>query len=164
MYRKTTNLTHFLPRKASYSTHPQRNGRVDVLPPNAVDQLYDCATQILNATTQLDRLRIVRDDICQRSHAATRIDALRAKLCTSGSFQPSPVRSDIDKQLRQVDEEMALLRRHIGSLKHLLAGGGVKTFDEAFERVARAELAESVYKSIAAKAQLVLAAARGGKS
>jgi hypothetical protein len=160
MYSKTAKSAHFLPRKGSYSTHPHRNGRVDVLPPGATDQLYDCASQIVDATAQLDRLRITRDDISQRAHAATRFDALRRRLCTE-AVAPSTVRDGIDRQLRQVEEEMAALRRHIGSLKHLLAGGGVKTFDEAFARVAKAELSASVYESVAAKAQLVLAAANG---
>lgn len=35
MYKATTEATHFLPRTGSHSTKGARNGRVDVLPPNA---------------------------------------------------------------------------------------------------------------------------------
>ena len=40
MYSKTAKSTHYLPRTGSYSTVPKRNGRVDVLPPEAEEQLF----------------------------------------------------------------------------------------------------------------------------
>lgn len=164
MYKKTAKSAHFLPRKGSYSTHPHRNGRVDVLPPSAVEPLYDCAAQIADATRQLDQLAMKRDTISQSAHGTARLLALSHKLCTHAPRQ-STATYDFDRELRQVDEQMAALRRHIGSLKHLLAGGSVKTFEEAFHRVALAELSAYVYEELTAKARVILDATRasGGK-
>lgn len=40
MYRKTAKSSHYLPRTGNYSTVPKRNGRVDVLPPEAEEQVF----------------------------------------------------------------------------------------------------------------------------
>lgn len=41
MYKRTAELSHFLPRTGSHSTKGSRSGRVDVLPPNAQEQVFD---------------------------------------------------------------------------------------------------------------------------
>jgi len=36
MYKRTVSSAHFIARTGSHSTKGHRNGRVDVLPPNAI--------------------------------------------------------------------------------------------------------------------------------
>lgn len=162
MYKKTGTSTHYLPRKGSYSTHPKRNGRVDVLPPEASEALYDCARQIADAHARIDQLRQEREKLTDRGHGLRRVDDLRSRF-SSTEKAPLPIRADIDARIKTIDEELAALRKHAGSLKALLAGGGVATFEDAFHRIASAELSHGVYETLAKKARMVLLTAHPEK-
>lgn len=158
MYKKTYTSQHFIPRTASFSTHPKRNGRVDVLPPDAAEALYDAAQQIEDGERRLQFLKVERESAVEKSSLARGVQRLQSK--HGNDPQKS---SSLDSRLRAIDEEVATVRKHISALRALLRGGGVNTFDEAFVRVARAELAQDVFETISAKAHRVLAAAKSTK-
>lgn len=158
MYKRTGNLTHYLPRKGSYSTHPRRNGRVDVLPPGARTPLYDIATQISTANEQVEALRKRRDGAKEKLHSLSRVDQLRAKVGSSGS-EASRVRQ-LEDEIAQLDAEMRRIRRRSNELKAIVAGGPDLRFEVIFTRLARAELPDDLYDAISAQAHAIIKRAR----
>lgn len=158
MYKKTYQSRHYLPREGSYSTHPKRNGRVDVLPVGAQEALYDTATQIEDGEYRLQMLKIERDSLAEKLQFSRGVHRLQAKHVGAADSKSA---SAIHVRLQEVDQEIGQVRKHVGGLRSLLKGGGAATFDEAFVRVARAELAAEVYEALTLKAHRVLAAATG---
>lgn len=155
MYKKTGKSHHYLPRKGSYSTHPKRNGAVDVLPPEAREPLYDAASQIEDGERRLHELNNQRDALVEKLALSKGIERLQQK---HAARTDGP--ADFHNRLASIDQEIATLRKHVGALRALLRGSGVATLDQAFMKIAAAELAEDVYKNLAAKAQRILNAAR----
>lgn len=158
MYKRTQNATHFLPRTGSFSTHPHRNCRVDVLPPDAHEPLYAIETQMVEARARLEQLREQREQLVERSYYLRGIDRLREKF--SHAREHAQVRDGIDVQIRQIDEGMARVRKHLGSLQSLLSGMGCDTVERAFMRIAEAELSGEVFERLASKARRIVAAAK----
>ena len=154
MYKKTTNTAHFLPRTGSYSTHPHRNGRVDVLPPNAKMHLYDIATQINDAQERVVTLKNERDALLNEIHFLRNVDKLKDKVGSGGKEEGRI--SDLHQRCDQLDNEIGQTRRKINELKSFVSGGGRMTYPEIFCRLARFELPGDVFEVLSSKAGAIL--------
>lgn len=158
MHKKTIVSAHFLPRTGSYSTHPKRNGAVDVLPPHAREALYDISAQVDAGEARVRDLVIKKDHLFDKLQFRRRVQGLQQK--HSGNMDASEAQT-LHLQIQAVDQEIGQLRRYINSLRALLKGAGVSTLEQAFTRIAEAELSPDVYGKILDKARRILAAAKG---
>jgi hypothetical protein len=158
MYKRTGNLTHYLPRKGSYSTHPHRNGRVDVLPPSAKTPFYDIATQISTANAMVESLRQQKVAAEKKLHEFSRVDQLRAHVGSRGS-EANKIRQ-LQDECARLDDEMRKVRRRTNELKAILAGGRDLRFEVVFLRLARAELPDDLYARLENQANDIIRRAR----
>lgn len=157
MYEKTAKSAHYLPRKGSYSTVPHRNGRVDILPPDAQLPLYSIAVQISDGEEQVGALR-ERKKACEAElHALGRIDLLRDKVGSRGSEKPNIQR--LRNEISRLEESMRAKRRWINELKAILSNGQKVSFEDVFVRLARVELPQDIYQAIESKARLIVSRA-----
>lgn len=161
MYKKTSNQTHFLPRRGSFSTHPQRNGRVDVLPPDAKMHLYDVALQIADGERRIESLRHDREEKQNRVHSLRGVDRLRGKMGSPGSES-----SQINKLLEEcgrIDNEIKRSRSHINQLKRFVSGRKDMSYGDVFMRLAELELPHDIYEALSQRAHQIMDRVRGSQ-
>lgn len=158
VYRKTAKASHYLPRTGSYSTVPHRNGRVDVLPPDAGMPLYDAATQLAEAINRLEQIHKELEDVRRLKHSLGRIDKLRSRVGSDGS--ESRRVAELDAESARLDREGQLVKRRIGQLKSLLGGSKGASVEELFYRLAEHELPAEVFAVLVSKARSIYDKAR----
>lgn len=137
---------------------PHRNGRVDVLPPDAKTQTYDIAIQIEDAASRLKDLRAAKDAAEAQIIALSRFDQLRARVGSRGSEGAKLTKLKRDAQ--SIEQEMKRVRKRAGELRALIAGGAAITLETAFIRIAREELPEDLFMALFTKAELIATKAR----
>ena len=153
MYKQTSNSSHFLPRKGSYSTHPQRNGRVDVLPPNAGMQIYDVATQINDAQERIKILKAEREALLNEIYFLRDVDKIRDRVGSSGKEEKRI--AVLHQRCNHLENEIGQTRRKINERKAFVAGGGRLTYLEIFCRLASLELPHSVFELLSTRAKSI---------
>jgi hypothetical protein len=164
MYSRTSKSAHYLPRTGSYSTVPHRNGRVDVLPPGATEALYGVAGQIEDGRKRLESLRAEKAALKDELADLRPKDALRLKWVTSDrEARPSPRIGEIDARVSEIEAEAKRLRTHVAGLTQLLSSGQRVTIEDAFYRIAKAELPEDVWRRIQVIAESIVSRARSPK-
>jgi chromosome segregation ATPase len=157
--KAVTQGSHWLPRKSQYSLHAQRNGRVDVLPPGAAEQLYAIADQIADGNARIEKLRQERNGLEAELHSLGRLDGLRLRH-THHDPAPHQRLARLRARIADIETEMRQVRKHVGSLKATLTTTQEANFECAFVRVAKAELAPDTFKSLSDKAALLVARAK----
>lgn len=158
MFKKTWNSPHFIARTASHSTKGKRNGRVDVLPPQARTPLYDIATQISNANAHIESLRQQRTAAKEKLHSLARFDQLRNRVGSRGS-ESNKIRQ-LEDECKYLDEEIRKHCRRANELKAVLAGGPDLRFEVVFLRLARIELPDDLYTRLENQANDIIRRAR----
>jgi len=157
VYKKTVKGHHFIPRTGSYSTHPHRNGRVDVLPPDAVESLWDVADQIAGLEERLETLHQHKRELQLATHHAARLTQMQAKV-TGGAMQTNPREVELRRDCEATERQIFLTRYNLNELKHALNPRDRKlTSDAAFVVVARLVLDHDVFQSIEQKAERLIA-------
>lgn len=157
MYKKTSESTHYLPRRGSYSTVPHRNGRVDVLPPEAGMPLYDTATQLVDANNRLEQLRKEQEDIQRQIYSLGRIDKLRSNLGSSGSEKTTI--AVLSAEEKRIDHERQKVKKKIRELKSLLGGQNTVSIEQVFMRLSESELPPDVFATLKSKAYSIFSKA-----
>lgn len=158
MFKRTWNQPHFLKRAASHSTKGARTGRVDVLPPEARTPLWSIAAQIETAAERVEKLRAERDAAKEALHTVERFEQLRSKVGSGGS-EEARIKS-LRLRIEQLETEMRRSRRRVNELRAIVAGGADLSFESIFVQLARVELPDDLYDSLAEKAGLILRRAR----
>lgn len=157
MYKKTAASHHFIPRLGSYSTRPHRNGRVDVLPPQAVESLWDVADQIAMLEARLASLQEQRCDLQLALHRADRLAQMQARL-SGAAVQPNPHEAQLKMEFERIERQLIVTRVSLTDLNTALNPRSKQlTTDAAFVIVARLELDHDIYQSIAQKAERLIA-------
>lgn len=156
MYSRTAKARHYLPRTGSYSTVPHRNGRVDVLPPQARDALYSIASQIDAGQSRLQELRAEKAAIQLDLDELRHLDAMRLKVATTERNRaPNPRIASLEARIRELDSEAKRIRAHVAQLNRLASGGQKMSVEVAFYNVARAELPQDTWEKLNATAEAI---------
>jgi hypothetical protein len=159
MSKAVTKGAHWLPRHSQYSLHGRRNGRVDVLPAGAAEQLYDIAAQIGDGNERIVIIRAERERLSAELHSLNRQDGLRLRYVTDPKLAFPDARLQLIKQrLSVLDSDMRRERKQINELKALYSES--LTFEATFVKIAKAELAPSTYKTLADKAMRIVVRAK----
>jgi len=150
MYRKTAKSTHYLPRKGSYSTVPHRNGRVDVLPPEAEEPLYDVANQIEDGRSRIEILTEQKQSLTEELRLLDGVHGLQLRHSRDIGESRKAIRLRAD--ISAINETLKNTRKHIGQLVALTGSSKQTTFESAFVQIAKVELAVDTFEKISRKA------------
>lgn len=161
MYSKTAKSAHYLPRTGSYSTVPFRNGRVDVLPPNAQMQLYGIAQQIADGEVRISTLTKEKEKAEAELHSATGFDRLRAKHMSD--YRPADGAHKARIRVTQIDAEIKAEKARLSELRAIASGSRKFSVESLFMKLAEAELPHDVYESLLKEAALIVRLSRGSK-
>lgn len=162
MHKRIAKSAHYLPRKGSYSTVPYRNGRVEILPPNAQIALYDIAVQISDGEDRLLELRENKKSLEKEIFTLSRVDQLRDKHGSLGSEDKRI--SKIKKAIDEIETKMRRLRRQLGELNSIISDGPKISFENVFMRLAQIELPTDTFDLLAFKTKRIMDRARQKKS
>jgi hypothetical protein len=160
MYSRTSKNHHFLPRRGSYSTHPQKNGRVDVLPPDARESIYAAAEQLAALDERLNLLNIKKDDLHESLHRAQRLQQLQDKL--TGSSSQNTI-SGIRREVEIIEIDIRRVKESRSRLLEVISPSKKVTLETAFYNLARVELSEEVFQRLSIEASRIVARS-GSKS
>lgn len=161
MSKAVTKGMHWLPRQSQYSLHGRRNGRVDVLPLGASDQLYSIASQIEDGRERIEVLCEERQTLSEELRTLENVENLRSKHSSSLKYEPRA--RELRTRLEVIASELRRVRRHIGQLAALVGSNRAMTYEAAFVQVAKAEISEDAYLSISRKALAIATRIRGIK-
>ena len=143
MYGKTSKTAHYLPRTGSYSTVPHRNGRVDVLPPEA----RDAELTYLECKEQIDTL------IAEQLKCEARAKDLRKQLEIS---QPKELFHRLSKAQQDVGKRLQSLQANMREVRQLGRAACDHAFAVVYFHVAKMRLSPELQKTIFGEAQSLL--------
>jgi hypothetical protein len=128
MYATTAKSSHFRPRTGSYSTHGRANGRVDVLPPGAVEAIYgdvqqrrlDLIAKVAVAVAAKDAANKAWKALIHGSEAASYNNWVRSN-CASMNAGTGPVPkpeklAGLNEQRRAIRKEAIVLQAQLDKL------------------------------------------------
>ena len=143
MYSKTAKSSHYLPRVGSYSTVPHRNGRVDVLPPEA----RDAELTYLDCKEQIETL------VAEQLKCEARAKDLHRQLAIS---QPKELFHRLAKAQQDVGKRLQSLQQNMRELRQLGRAACDHAFAVVFFHVAKMRLSPELNKTIFGETQSLL--------
>ena len=155
MFKATTNNAHWLPRTGSFSTHGQRNGRVDVLPPSAKTLVYadieerrnELIRKLHSVKQQMEEMREAR----KKNPACALFQRLSLDAKLRGGLAPNKPREVIE-----FDDAYAALKAEARRIDELLSGmkeDRLRRREEAFVSAARDLLDAETFRLVMEEAR-----------
>lgn len=149
MYGKTGKSAHYLPRTGSYSTVPHRNGRVDVLPADSKEALFDPMDTLRQLQKRFSELRQERDALTAEIEPLARMDELKYRHMTDrGQIRPNPKIAPLVARRKEVKAELKKIDSRIQDIEQTFKAGEQRSFENAFVQVAKLRLSPDVWRVI----------------